>query len=61
MIMYYYENNNDNKFIFMWFIDVSHNVQGNEDDRKDSDEMIHLHYLMILVNHFSYFKILKTA
>ena len=38
MIMYYYENNNDNKFIFMWFIDVSHNVQGNEDGQKDSDE-----------------------
>ena len=38
MIMYYYENNNDNKFIFMWFIDVSHDVQGNEDGRKDSDE-----------------------
>ena len=36
--MYYYENNNDNKFIFMWCIDVSHNVQCNEDGRKDNDE-----------------------
>ena len=38
MIMYYYENNNDNKFILMWFIDVSDNVWHSKDGEKDSDE-----------------------
>ena len=38
MIMYYYENNNVNKFILMWFIDVSDNVQGSKDGDKDGDE-----------------------
>ena len=35
--MYYYENNN-NKFILMWFIDVSDNVQCSTDGEKDSYE-----------------------
>ena len=38
MIMYYYENNNDNKFILMWFIDVSDHVQHSKDGEKDGDE-----------------------
>ena len=63
MIMNYYDNNNDNKFILMWFIDVNDNVQCSKDgeERKTVMKMIHLVYLMVLVNHFSHFKILKTA
>ena len=38
MIMYYHENNNDDKFILMWFIDVSDNVCGTTDGEKDGDQ-----------------------
>ena len=31
MIMYYHENNNDYKFILMWFIDISDEVHGSTD------------------------------
>ena len=36
--MYYHENNNDDKFILMWFIDVSDNVHGTTDGEKDGDQ-----------------------
>ena len=38
--MYYHENNNDDKFILMWFIDVSDNVHGTTDGEKDGDENV---------------------
>ena len=38
MIMYYHENNNDYKFILMWFIDIGDYVHGSTGTEHDGDQ-----------------------
>ena len=61
MIMYYHENNNDYKFILMCFINNGDDVHGSTDAEHDGDQMIHHVYVMILVNHLLYLKIIKNG
>ena len=38
MIMYYHKNNDDYKFILMWFIDIVDEMHGSTGDENDGDQ-----------------------